>query len=154
MTAFEAAQERLARHMRTRGLKHTRQRGEILEAFFAKGGHVSIDELLSDVQRRMPGVGYATVYRSMKLFVEAGLADERQFQDGQTCFEPMVADHHHDHLICTTCGKIFEFEDDTIEARQSEVAARYGLRVTSHRHEIYGACIDPGACPHRAAVAT
>ena len=150
MSAVEEASARLARHMRDKGLKSTRQRDEILEAFFAQGGHVSIDDLLSRVQERMPGVGYATVYRSMKLFVEAGIAHERHFHDGQTRFEPILTDDHHDHLICTDCGRIFEFEDPDIEARQQEVAARHGLRLTSHRHEIYGACLAGASCPHRA----
>lgn len=149
MSAVQDAQTRLARHMREKGLKHTRQRDEILEVFFAQGGHASIDELLAQVQTKMPGVGYATVYRSMKLFVEAGVAQERRFGDGQTRFEPHLHGDHHDHLICTSCGRIFEFEDDDIEARQAAVAAAHGLRLTSHRHEIYGACLNPDTCPHR-----
>jgi Fur family ferric uptake transcriptional regulator len=151
MAAVEEAQARLTRHMREKGLKHTRQRDEILEAFFSVGGHTSIDDLLARVQTRMPGVGYATVYRSMKLFVEAGVAHARNFRDGQTRFEPRLVDEHHDHLICTDCGRIFEFEDPQIESRQSEIAAGYGLRLTSHRHEIYGSCASPDQCPHRAA---
>jgi Fur family ferric uptake transcriptional regulator len=83
----------------------------------------------------------------MKLFAEAGVAHERHFQDGQTRYEPVVPDEHHDHLICTTCGHIFEFEDPVVEARQAEVAAQHGLRVVSHRHEIYGACQAPQTCP-------
>lgn len=144
------AQSRLASHIRERGLKHTRQREQILDAFFDAGGHTSIDELLARVQERMPGVGYATVYRSMKLFVEAGVAQERHFRDGQTRYEPVGReDTHHDHLICTLCGMIFEFEDPVIEARQHDVALRHGLTVATHRHEIYGTCNAPDACVHR-----
>lgn len=150
MSTVGQAQVRLAQHMRARGLKHTRQRDLILEAFFEGGGHTSIDELLGRVQVRMPGVGYATVYRSLKLFVEAGVAHERHFQDGQSRYEPVLTDDHHDHLICTSCGRIFEFEDPVIEARQAEVAARHGFVVTSHRHEIYGSCVDPDHCPYGA----
>jgi Fur family ferric uptake transcriptional regulator len=149
--AVDDAQLRLDIYMRERGLKHTRQRDQILEAFFDAEGHVSIDDLLGLVQSRMAGVGYATVYRTMKLFTEAGVAHERHFQDGQTRYEPVVADHHHDHLICTVCGTIFEFEDPSIEQRQSDIAAAHGLRVESHRHEIYGTCLQPEQCVHRAA---
>src|SRR4051812_39652584 len=113
--AVEEASRKLAAYMVVRGLKHTRQRDQILEAFFDASAHVSIDDLLALVQTRMPGVGYATVYRTMKLFAEAGVAHERHFQDGQTRYEPVVPDEHHDHLICVTCGTIFEFEDPTIE---------------------------------------
>jgi Fur family ferric uptake transcriptional regulator len=149
--AAEEAQRRLDEHMRERGLKHTRQRDQILEAFFEAHTHVSIDELLPLVQARMAGVGYATVYRTMKLFAEAGVAHERHFQDGQTRYEPVIADEHHDHLICTACGTIFEFEDPTIEQRQADIAVQHGMRVTSHRHEIYGSCAQPESCVHRAA---
>jgi Fur family ferric uptake transcriptional regulator len=149
--AVDEARRLLELHMRERGLKHTRQRDEILEAFFAATGHVSVDDLLGLVQARMPGVGHATVYRTMKLFAEAGVAHERHFQDGQTRYEPVVADEHHDHLICTVCDTIFEFEDDVIEQRQQEIARAHGLRVASHRHEIYGTCLEPEACPHRTA---
>lgn len=152
MSTVEQAQRRLDEYMRTRGLKHTRQRDEILEAFFAAGGHVSIDDLLPRVQARLAGVGYATVYRTLKLFSEAGVAHERHFQDGQTRYEPVVEDEHHDHLICTVCSKIFEFEDPTIERRQAEIAASHGLRLVSHRHEIYGTCLAPETCPHRGTV--
>jgi Fur family ferric uptake transcriptional regulator len=148
MTPLEQSQLRLALYMRERGLKNTRQRDQILEVFLEVGGHTSIDELLGQVQNRMPGVGYATVYRTMKLFAEAGIAHERHFQDGQTRYEPVgVSDEHHDHLICTVCGTIFEFEDPVIEARQQDIARGYGLRVASHRHEIYGTCLEPATCP-------
>jgi Fur family ferric uptake transcriptional regulator len=151
MPGVQVAQTRLAAHMRDKGLKQTRQREQILEVFFEGGGHASIDEVLSRVQQRMPGVGYATVYRSMKLFVEAGVAQERHFQEAQTRYEPVEGDEHHDHLICTVCRKIFEFEDPVIEARQNEVARAVGLRLTSHRHEIYGSCLSPETCEHRKA---
>lgn len=151
MPGVQVAQSRLAAHMRDKGLKHTRQREQILEVFFERGGHASIDEVLAGAQERMPGIGYATVYRSMKLFVEAGVAYERHFQEAQTRYEPVESDEHHDHLICTTCKKIFEFEDPVIEDRQAEVARGHGLRLTTHRHEIYGACLNPDTCVHRRA---
>jgi len=151
MSGYATASARLNAHMRERGLKNTRQREQILEAFYEGGGHASIDDLLSRVQERMPGVGYATVYRSMKLFVEAGVAHERHFQEAQTRFEPVHGEEHHDHLICTVCRTIFEFEDPVIEGRQADVARAHGLRLTSHRHEIYGTCLNPDTCVHRAA---
>lgn len=154
MSPLDAARRTLETHIRARGLKHTRQRDEILEAFFAVGGHVSIDELLSRVQTRMPGVGYATVYRTLKLFAEAGVAHERNFQDGQSRYEPVVADAHHDHLICLDCGAIFEFEDPEIERRQAEIAERLGLSVSVHRHEIYGRCRLGASCPRRETAAS
>jgi Fur family ferric uptake transcriptional regulator len=148
MPAVDDARARLTAHMASRGLKHTRQRDLILDAFFAAGSHVSADDLLRRVQGDAP-VGAATVYRALKLFAEAGVAMERHFHDGQTLYEPVLSEEHHDHLICTTCGKIFEFEDPVIEEQQRRVAAAHGLVLHSHRHEIYGTCASPASCPHR-----
>lgn len=140
---------RLERHMLDRGLKSTRQRQVILDTFLEVDGHVAVDELLVRVQAHMPSVGYATVYRTLKLFVEAGVAHERRFGDGQARYEPVRTDEHHDHLICMDCGHIFEFEDPIIEERQAQVALEHGIRLVSHRHDIYGSCSTGPACPFR-----
>ena len=86
----------LSEYLRKNGLKNTRQRDIIVEAFYEAGGHVSIDDLLARVQVKMPGVGYATAYRTLKLLNEAGLAHERRFNDGQARYEPVVADDDND----------------------------------------------------------
>ena len=86
-----------------------------------------------------PGIGYTTVYRTMKLLCEAGLAHEHNF-DGTARYE--IAHEHHDHLVCTRCGKIVEFECELIESAQDKIAAAYGFRVLRHRHELYGHCAD------------
>ncbi|MDP6932263.1 MAG: transcriptional repressor [Myxococcota bacterium] len=140
-------EERLNIYLKDNGLKQTQQRRMLLEAFLGLSGHVRIDTLHAAVQERMPGVGYATVYRSMKLFCDAGIAQERKFGDGQARYE-VVTDDHHDHLICSTCGHIYEFEDPVIEERQDDIARHYGMRVQSHRHEIVGECLEPVTCPH------
>ncbi len=143
--------DQLALYMSKKGLKNTRQRTAILDAFLDCPGHVSLDELLVKVHERKSGVGYATVYRTMKLFVEAGVAEERQFGDGQARYEVVDLEHdHHDHLICTICGHIFEFEDDEIERRQASIAMARGLRITSHRLDLWGECQSPASCEHRA----
>ena len=148
---YAEVQRRLELFIRDRGLKQTRQRDEILEVFLGAESHLSVEELLRLVQVRMPGVGHATVYRTMKLLVDAGIAHEQQFRDGQLRYEPVIPNEHHDHLICLDCKRIFEFEDPVIEERQSQVAATHGLRLRSHRHEIYGSCNNPDSCPHRLA---
>ena len=121
-------------------LNTTQQRELIVDFFLRSTDHLSIDELLGKVRKRNPKVGYATVYRTLKLLVEAGLATQRQFGDGQARYE--LAGEHHDHLICTQCGKIVEFEDDEIESLQERVARRFGFHLQRHRHEMYGICPD------------
>lgn len=126
--------------MSERGLKSTRQRSLIIDLFFEMHGHLSVEDVWSRVRQDDPRVSVATVYRTMKLLSEAGLAHARNFGDGQTRFEPAVGREHHDHLICTRCGTIIEFENDQIERMQDAVARRHGFKVTSHKMELYGLC--------------
>jgi Fur family ferric uptake transcriptional regulator len=134
--------EQLQRYMAERGLKSTRQRTLIIDAFFGLGGHVTVEDLWSRVRQADPKVSVATVYRTMKLLSDSGLAQARNFGDGQTRYEPAAGRHHHDHLICTRCGTIVEFENDRIEQMQDAVAKKHGFRVTSHKMELYGLCRD------------
>lgn len=134
------ARAMLLRVLAERGLKNTRQRGLILDAIEAAEGHLSAEEVWARVRTRDPRVSVATVYRTMKLLSESGLAHARNFGDGQTRYELSLGKDHHDHLICTRCGTIVEFENDRIEQLQDAVARRHGWRVTSHKMELYGLC--------------
>jgi Fur family ferric uptake transcriptional regulator len=127
-------------HMVKKGLRSTDQRRVIVEAFFRSPNHVSIEELLAQVRRDDPKVGYATVYRTLKLLAECGVANERKFSDGLTRYEIADEASHHDHLICVECGTIVEFEEPRIEDLQEEVARRHGFELRSHKHEMYGVC--------------
>jgi Fur family ferric uptake transcriptional regulator len=130
----------LRNYIAEKALKSTKQREIIADVFFNTDVHISLDELLTKVRRKSPKVGYATVYRTMKLLVECGLAAERHFGDGQSRYEPATEEGHHDHLICTECGKIIEFENQVIEDLQVEVAKSRDFVVTDHKLELYGLC--------------
>jgi len=133
--------ERLDAYMLKKKLRSTAQRRLIVDTFFGGHPHVSIEDLLSEVRGQDKGIGYATVYRTLKLLAESGVASERKFGDGLSRYELADDDHdHHDHLICVSCATITEFEEPRIERLQDLVALRYGFRVTSHRHEMYGVC--------------
>lgn len=152
MSDTAALESRLREYMKANSLKNTQQRQAILEIFLEAEDHLALDELLDRVQERRPGIGYATVYRTMKMFTEAGVAQERRFGDGQARYElAELGDDHHDHLICETCGHIFEFEDEEIERRQAEVAAALGLRILRHRLDLWGECLNPETCARREA---
>ena len=99
-------------YLRQKGLKTTQQREAIVDAFLRSSGHVALDDLLERARRTHPGVGLATVYRTVKLLEEAGLAASRQFQSGHTLYEVAQGRAHHDHLICQQCGYIVEFESE------------------------------------------
>lgn len=149
---MSALKERWTAYLRDQSLNTTQQRELIVDQFLRSPDHISIDELLARVRKRNRKVGYATVYRTLKLLVEAGLASQRQFGEGQARFE--VAGDHHDHLICAKCGLILEFEDEQIERRQDEIATQLGgFKVIRHRHELYALCpkeqgIADGTCPN------
>ena len=130
-----------AAFVRANGLKATRQRDRIVEVVLRSQGHLSIDELLEKVRRADPRISAATIYRTVKLLEEAGVADKRSFEGRITRYEAS-SDEHHDHLICTKCGRIDEFENERIEGLQEQVAQSFGYEVVSHRHEIYGICPD------------
>ena len=132
---------RLGDYISARGLKHSRQRDRIAEAFLAMGGHVRVEDVVARVRRADPRISVATVYRTMKLLADCGLAIPRQFGgDGQTRYEAAAGRAHHDHLICTRCGDIVEFANERIEHLQEAVAKRHGFQVESHRLELYGVC--------------
>lgn len=150
MSDFTRLMERFKDHLREQGLKYTTQRRAIAQVFFRDvEGHQSLNDLLASAQAVQPSIGYATIYRTMKLMSECGVALEHRFADtGLTLYEPNLEGDHHDHIICLTCGRIVEFEDDRIEILQDEVAKRHGFDVRKHRHEIYGDCTTPD-CAHR-----
>lgn len=138
LRADPAHRKTLHEHLQMRGLKWTRQRGAILDVFLPTRGHLTAEEFHERVAKRHPRIGFSTVYRTLRLFAEAGIASERHFQDGVTRYE--VRQPHHDHLVCQGCGKILEFENPEIEALQERVAAEHGFALRSHRHELYGLC--------------
>lgn len=132
-------------YLTAHGLKASRQRDHVAEAFFGAEGHLRVDELIVRVRQVDPQVSQATVYRTLKLLVDCGLAEGRNFMDGQTRYELAEPDGgHHDHLICTACGTIVEFVDEGIEALQDKVAHAHGFAVTHHKMELYGLCKDCG----------
>ena len=125
--------------MEEKGLRSTHQRDLIVDAFLKSNQHLSLEDLHRSVRKRDAAIGFATVYRTMKLLCECGVASERHFADGHSRYEPAVKDHH-DHLICLHCGAIIEFEDNQIELLQDRIAQQYGYRLLHHKHELYGHC--------------
>jgi Fur family ferric uptake transcriptional regulator len=132
---------RLEAYMVKKGLRSTHQRRIILDTFLEGTAHITIEGLLAEVRRKDEGIGYATVYRTLKLLTESGVASEHHFGDGLSRYELVDGSHsHHDHLICVSCGEITEFEEPRIEALQEEIAKRYRFEIDSHKHELYGRC--------------
>lgn len=130
-------------------LKRSGQREVILDAFLRARRHLSVEELLRLVQRRRRDIGRTTVYRTLKLLQEAGLASELVYGD-EARFEPLWNRAHHDHFICLSCGAIFEFSSPDIERLQDEIAGGIGFAIEGHRHHIFGRCKRCASKPPRA----
>lgn len=126
-----------------RGLRLTGQRRVIADIFFRSEGHHSAEDIVRMVRETHHRIGPATVYRTLKLLREAGLAAGMNTGDGLARYESPFRRAHHDHLVCRSCGRIVEFENDQIEALQQRVAERHGFVVTDHRLELFGVC---GVC--------
>ncbi len=121
-------------------LKHSQQRKEIMDIFLGIDKHLTADELYRSVKKKNPSLGFATVYRTLKLLCQCGLCRELKFEDGTTRYEHLYGHQHHDHLICTQCGKSVEIVEPEIEQLQGKLIKRYGFYPQRHRMELYGIC--------------
>ncbi|MFZ5801449.1 MAG: Fur family transcriptional regulator [Candidatus Omnitrophota bacterium] len=120
--------------------KLTRQRDKILKVFLGTEKHLSAEELHGLIKKKYPFIGYTTVYRTMRLISDAGLACEVDFNDGIKRLEHKFGHEHHDHLVCLKCGRFFEVVDKNIERLQEKLARRYHFKPASHKMEIFGFC--------------
>ena len=125
-------------------LKITRQRRIVLDAFAKREDHVTAEDLYKIVSDIDPNIGLATIYRTLALLTKSGLASELDFGDGQKRYEHKFMHSHHDHMICTECGKIIEFSHPIIEKLQESIAKQNKFTITSHKLDIYGTCKECG----------
>ncbi|MBN4054594.1 transcriptional repressor [Nitrospira defluvii] len=140
MTEEEAL---LKSHISKHHLKVTKERNAVLKAFMEVERHITAEELYRHMKGEGSSIGLATIYRTLNLFCASGLAEQRQFGDGQARYELTYNVSHHDHLICKQCNRIIEFENSEIEKLQEEVAKKNNFTIFSHRLELYGTC---GTC--------
>jgi len=128
--------------MRDKGLRWTSQRRLIAQAALGNHSHFTADELLEMCRKRDSDVSRATVYRTLSMLEDAGFVEGLDTGDGGRKFEHVLGHDHHDHMVCTECGKIVEFRDDQLERRQDLAARRHGFEITSHSLKIFGLCKD------------
>lgn len=137
-----AEKEIFRKHFQKAGLKRSSQRDLILEVFLDTKGHFSSEELYRLVKRKDSSIGFTTVYRTLKLLTESGLAQQVNFGDGRTRYERNYQGRHHDHLICVECGTLIEFYSEAIENMQDRIADSYQFRPTHHSLRIFGLCAN------------
>ncbi len=136
------ALDRFERYLHRKDLRLTEARAAIVEAALARQGHYPIEDLINDLKQRGIRGSKATVYRTLPLLAEAGILEPAIVAGDAKSYETTFGRHHHDHLLCGSCGKVVEFEFEAFEILQKEVAARYGFRLDGHHHELVGTCPD------------
>ena len=125
------------KEIRSAGLKATHARRAILRILESENSmHLSADAIHKKLIVNADEVGIATIYRVLSQFVNAGICIRHNFETGQSLYE-LTPDHHHDHMVCLTTGKVIEFEDEMIETRQEEVAAKKGYKIVDHSLVLY-----------------
>jgi Fur family ferric uptake transcriptional regulator len=137
-----------AEELKSSGLKATLPRIKILEVFQRSSQrHMTAEDVFKALLADGSDIGLATVYRVLMQFEQAGLLTRSHFESGKSVFE-LNEGQHHDHLVCLTCGRVEEFFDAEIEARQRAVAESRGFALREHTLALYAECTK-AACPHR-----
>lgn len=137
MTRGEAPRSRLEELCEERGLRMTEQRRIIAQVLSSAEDHPDADEVYRRAIRIDDRISLSTVYRTVRLFEEAGILERHAFGDGRARYE-QAPQGHHDHLINIESGEVIEFQDDEIEVLQERIARRLGFELTGHRLELYG----------------
>jgi len=140
-TALEA-EKILGNRLAKLGLKQTDQRRKILQVFLQTRDHLSIDELHQQVKKLDPKIGFTTVYRTLKLFSQCGIASEVELHDGISRYEPQLNRRSHHHLVCTECGESVEFFSPEIEAVEQRIGKQFRYSTTRHSFQIFGLCTN------------
>ena len=138
--ASSRAKDIFITYIREKGLRNTRQREVILDAFLSADKHITVEELFNMIKKKNPEIGYATVHRNLGLFGECGLADEIKIGKQKTRYEQKIGQEHHDHLVCLKCGRFIEVRDERIEKLQDKLAEANDFLPQKHKLEIYGLC--------------
>jgi len=138
--ALQEAGQIFEGHLAKLGLKQTGQRRRILQVFLGTREHLSIDELYQLVKKLDPKVGVTTIYRTLKLFSQCGIASEVELHDGISRYEPQLNRRSHHHMVCTDCGDSVEFFSPEIEQVEVRIGTKFRYSTTRHFFQIFGLC--------------
>lgn len=127
-------------YLRKEGLKLTNQRLAVVRAAFSTHKHFTADEILVLLRKAYPAISRATVYRTLFLLSKARLLTKQDFERGKTYYEHLIGHHHHDHLVCLKCARIYEFENEKIEEIQNKVVSKEKFIPVAHSLKIFGIC--------------
>jgi Fur family ferric uptake transcriptional regulator len=134
------AQEHFSEFLSAKGIRRSTRRNEVLDVFLGCEYHITANQLVELVHQRNPKIGIATVYRTLKLITEAGIARAIEFGDGTMRYEHDYGHEHHDHIVCVQCGMFKEISNEGIEAEQVLMAQKLGFSLLRHKMVLYGVC--------------
>ncbi len=134
------AQQHFSDFLSGKGIRRSMRRNEVLDVFLKCEYHISANQLVELVHKKNPKIGIATVYRTLKLITEAGIARAIEFGDGTMRYEHDYGHEHHDHIVCVRCGIFLEISSDGIETEQEAVAGKLGFLLLRHKMVLYGIC--------------
>ena len=137
---MKSAETIFRQYLKEKGLLYSKQREQILAAFIKTRNHPTVDDLYNSVKKKHPKIGLATVYRTMKVICDCGLASEVDFADGVSRFERKYRHQHHHHLVCIKCGKVIEVTSNQIESLQKKLAKQHNFASTRDTMKIFGLC--------------
>lgn len=137
---FEEEKKIFSDYVQKKGMKHSAQRHDVLTTFLKTEKHLNADELYRLVKKKNPSIGVATVYRTLKLICDSGIGRELRLGSDSVLYEHNYNHEHHDHLICTVCGKFTEVVDPEIERLQERLAKKEGFTLQRHKMLLYGLC--------------
>ncbi|MCF7916587.1 MAG: transcriptional repressor [Candidatus Omnitrophica bacterium] len=126
--------------LRGKELKLTPQREKVINTFLDVQKHLTVEDLYNIIKKKEPSLGQATVFRTLKLLVEAGIAEEVDFGDKKTRYEVKYGHQHHDHIVCIKCGKFIEAMDPKIESLQKKLCEKFSFKPLRHKLKIFGIC--------------
>ena len=134
------APKHFSNFLNAKGIRHSTRRNEVLEVFLTCEYHITANQLVELVHKKNPKIGIATVYRTLKLITEAGIARAVEFGDGTMRYEHDYGHEHHDHIVCIRCGMFREINNDGIESEQVAIAGKLGFSLIRHKMVLYGVC--------------
>jgi Fur family ferric uptake transcriptional regulator len=135
-------------YLKEQGFKFSKKRAAVIEYFVNADRHFTVEQLYLELKKKYEGLGYSTVYRTLKLLVDSGVATVHHFGETDARFELVHQQDHHDHFMCKYCGTIIEFHSTSIERLQLEVARQFGFTVVDHELQLFGVC---KSCRHKQA---
>lgn len=138
--SHEKEQQKFEEFLKKKKLKQSEKRNAILDIFWTQHDHFTAEELYSLVRESSPRIGFTTVYRTLKLLCESGLCREVKFNDGLTRYEHHYNHPHHDHLICSKCGRVEEMYHEALEGQIEQIYKNFQFKPQHHKVELYGVC--------------